>query len=116
AAALATLRALREEDAVAVMRERGQALRDGLAAQAARWEVPVRQTGPPAMPFLSFGGDRDFRLANVFTGEAIRRGAFLHPRHNWFVSAAMTGADLEHVLAATDRAFAAVRAELDSGG
>ena len=114
AAALATLQALREEDAVAVMRARGQALRDGLAAQAARWEVPVRQTGPAAMPFLTFAGDRDFRLANLFTGEAIRRGAFLHPRHNWFVSAAMTGADLEHVLAATDRAFAAVRTELDS--
>ena len=114
AAALATLRALREEDAVAAMRERGQALRDGLAAQAARWELPIQQTGPVAMPFLTFGGDRDFRLANVFTGAAIRRGVFLHPRHNWFVSAAMTGADVEHVLAATDRGFAAVRAEVDS--
>ncbi len=116
AAALATLQALREEDAVAVMHERGQALRDGLARQAARWEVPIRQTGPVVMPFLTFGGDRDFRLASVFTGEAIRRGAFLHPRHNWFVSAAMTGADVEHVLAATGHAFAAVRAELDSSG
>jgi glutamate-1-semialdehyde 2,1-aminomutase len=112
AAALATLQALRAEDAVPVMRARGQALRDGLAEQAARWDVPVRQTGPVQMPFLTFGGDRDFRLANVFTGEAARRGAFLHPRHNWFVSAAMTGGDLERVLTATGHAFAAVHAEL----
>lgn len=114
AAALATLAALREENAVAVMRDRGQALREGLAGQAARWELPIRQTGPVQMPFLSFEGDRDFRLASVFTGEAARRGAFLHPRHNWFVSAAMTGSDLERVLAATGHGFAAVRAELRS--
>ncbi len=113
AAALATLAALREEDAVTVMRDRGQVLRDGLAEQAARWGLGIRQTGPVAMPFLTFDGDQDSGLAGVFTGEAARRGAFLHPRHNWFVSAAMTEGDLERVLAATDRAFAAVRAHVD---
>ncbi len=36
------------------------------------------------------------------------RGRYLPAtRHNWFVSAAMTGADLALVLAATDQAFAA---------
>jgi glutamate-1-semialdehyde 2,1-aminomutase len=113
AASLATLDALADEDAVATMTARGQELRDGLAAQAARWELPIRQTGPVQMPFLTFGGDRDFALAGVFTGEAAKRGAFLHPRHNWFVSAATTPADLELVLSATDHAFARVRAVID---
>jgi glutamate-1-semialdehyde 2,1-aminomutase len=36
----------------------------------------------------------------------------LHPRHNWFVSAAMTGDDLALALEATDQAFAAVRKHL----
>ena len=112
AAGLATLEALAEEDAVATMAARGQALRDGLAEQAARWELAIRQTGPPQMPFLAFAEDRDFALANTFAGEAARRGAFLHPRHNWFVSAAMTPDDLALVLEATDRAFAAVRKHL----
>jgi glutamate-1-semialdehyde 2,1-aminomutase len=113
AAALATLDALAEQDAVGTMVARGQALRDGLAGQAARWELPIRQTGPVQMPFLTFPGDRDFALANVFTSAAIRRGAFLHPRHNWFVSAATTPGDIEHVLAATDPSFAAVRRFVD---
>jgi hypothetical protein len=32
----------------------------------------------------------------------------VHPRHNWFVSAAMTEADLAAALAATQEGFAAV--------
>jgi glutamate-1-semialdehyde 2,1-aminomutase len=112
AAGLATLAALAEEDAVATMAARGQALRDGLAEQAARQELAIRQTGPPQMPFLTFAGDAGFALANTFAAEAARRGAFLHPRHNWFISAATTQADLDMVLDATGHAFAAVRRHL----
>ncbi|HEV3068780.1 MAG TPA: aminotransferase class III-fold pyridoxal phosphate-dependent enzyme [Streptosporangiaceae bacterium] len=115
AAGLATLEALAEQDAVATMTARGQALRDGLAEQAARRGLAIRQTGPPQMPFLTFAGDAGFALANTFAGEAARRGAFLHPRHNWFVSAATTPADLDLVLDATDHAFAAVRRHIDAG-
>lgn len=112
AAALATLDVLRSENAVAVMRERGEALRVGLAAQASRHELVITQSGPVQMPFLTFGEDQDFILANIFAAESIRRGVFLHPRHNWFVSAAMTEEDVDRVLEATDHAFAAVRDHL----
>jgi glutamate-1-semialdehyde 2,1-aminomutase len=115
AAALATLGALADEHAVATMAARGRALRDGLAGQAARWEVAIRQSGPVQMPFLTFTGDTGFALANTFAGEAMRRGAFLHPRHNWFISAATTPADIDRVLEATDQGFAAVRRRLDGG-
>lgn len=115
AAALATLDVLRSEDAVAVMATRGHALRDGLAEQARRYDLAITQSGPVQMPFLTFAADRDFALANIFAAEALRRGVFLHPRHNWFVSAAMTDADVEHALQATDYAFAAVRDHLDHG-
>jgi glutamate-1-semialdehyde 2,1-aminomutase len=97
------------------MTARGQALRDGLAEQAARHGLAINQTGPPQMPFLTFAGDAGFALANTFAGEAAQRGAFLHPRHNWFVSAATTQADLDMVLDATDHAFAAVRRHIDAG-
>jgi glutamate-1-semialdehyde 2,1-aminomutase len=115
AAGLATLAALAEQDAVATMAACGQALRDGLAEQAARYELAIRQTGPAQMPFLTFAGDAEFALANTFAGEAARRGAFLHPRHNWFVSAATTPADLDMALDATGHAFAAVRRQIDAG-
>jgi glutamate-1-semialdehyde 2,1-aminomutase len=109
AAAIATIRALAAEDAIAAMDQAGTALRDGILAQAASWDLPVNYTGPPGMPYLTFAGDTDYELGRTFAAEALRRGAYLHPRHNWFVSAALTGDDLALALAATDQAFAAVR-------
>src|ERR1700728_3587898 len=112
AAAIATIAALREERAVEAIQRAGAELRDGILAQARSWELPVNYTGPVAMPYLSFAGDADRELAGVFAATALRRGVYLHPRHNWFVSAAMTGDDLALALEATDQAFAAVRKRL----
>ena len=112
AAAVATIKTLREENAIEKMRRSGEALRDGIQAQARDWDLAVRYTGPPVMPYLTFAGDHGHELAGVFAAQALRGGVYLHPRHNWFVSAAMTGEDLAHVLEATDQAFAAVRKHL----
>jgi glutamate-1-semialdehyde 2,1-aminomutase len=116
AAAVATITALGEEDAIGTMERAGAQLRDGIIAQAAAWDLDINYSGPVQMPYLTFAGDERHELASVFAAEAIRRGAYLHPRHNWFVSAATTGADLELALAATDQAFAAVRAEQSRRG
>ena len=110
AAAVATIRALAEQDAIGVMQRAGAAIRDGITSQAAARGLPVSYTGPVQMPYLTFAGDQDYRLARVFAAEALRSGVYLHPRHNWFVSAALTDDDIGRVLAGTDRAFAAVAA------
>jgi glutamate-1-semialdehyde 2,1-aminomutase len=112
AAAIATLTALREERAVESIHRSGTELRDGILAQARAWELPVNYTGPVAMPYLSFAGDADRELVGLFAATALRAGVYLHPRHNWFVSAALTGDDIALALEATDRAFAAVRKHL----
>jgi glutamate-1-semialdehyde 2,1-aminomutase len=112
AAAIATINALRAEGAIGAMERSGAALRKGILSQADSWGLAIRYTGPPAMPFLTFADDQDYALANVFAAEALRRGLYLHPRHNWFVSAALTGDDLALALAATDQAFAAVRKQI----
>jgi glutamate-1-semialdehyde 2,1-aminomutase len=112
AAAIATIGALRDEQAIEKMRRTGEALRDGILAQARSWDLAVNYTGPAAMPYLTFAGDHDHELGGVFAAQALRGGAYLHPRHNWFVSAALTGDDLALVLEATDQAFAAVRKHL----
>jgi glutamate-1-semialdehyde 2,1-aminomutase len=109
AAAVATIRALEAEDAIAAMRRYGTEIASGILGQAAAWGFEVNYTGPVQMPYLSFRDDRDHALASEFSAEAVRRGAFIHPRHNWFVSAAMTDEDVAGVLAATDGAFAALR-------
>jgi len=111
AAAVATIRALRAEDAIAAMQRSGAALRDGIVGQAAAWGFEVSYTGPAQMPYLTFRGDRGHALVSRFAAETVRRGVFLHPRHNWFVSAAMTSEDIATALAATDEAFATVKKE-----
>jgi glutamate-1-semialdehyde 2,1-aminomutase len=115
AAAVATIEAHREEDAVGRMEKAGTLLRAGLDEQAANYGVTIRQTGPVQMPFVTFSQDEGYGKANLFAGVALQGGAYLHPRHNWFLSAAHTDADIERVLAATDVAIAAVRQKHGEG-
>jgi glutamate-1-semialdehyde 2,1-aminomutase len=111
AAALACLAELDASDAVAVMRERGERLRDGLLGQAATHDMAVRHTGPPAIPFLTFDADAgSFERSRIFAAACVARGVYVHPYHNWFVSTALTDADLDRVLEATDAAFRDVAA------
>ena len=115
AAAVATISALRAEGAIEAMERAGTKLRAGILSQATAHGLDINYTGPPAMPYLTFGGDHNYLLGNAFAAAAIEHGAYLHPRHNWFISAALTDADLDKALAATDEAFAAVRAQLEGG-
>jgi glutamate-1-semialdehyde 2,1-aminomutase len=112
AAAIATIGALRAEGAIEAMEHAGTIIRDGITGQARSWALEVNYTGPVQMPYLTFAGDADHALASVFAAQAMRGGAYLHPRHNWFVSAALTDDDIAVVLAATDEAFGAVRKHL----
>ncbi len=109
AAAIATIGALRDEGAIETMDRVGTALRAGILEQASARGIEVNYTGPAAMPYLTFAGERDHELGSAFAAAAIRAGLYVHPRHNWFISAAMTDADLAKALAATDDAFAAVQ-------
>jgi glutamate-1-semialdehyde 2,1-aminomutase len=110
AAAVATIRKLRDTDAIAKMTAMGQRLRDGLAEQSQRHDFALRQTGPVQMPQLLFDADPDFAKGNRFVVEALKRGVYLHPWHNMFLSAAHEQADIDQVLEATDAAFRAMRA------
>jgi glutamate-1-semialdehyde 2,1-aminomutase len=108
AAAIATIGALRDEGAIEAMDRTGTALRAGILQQAADRGIAISYTGPAAMPYLTFVGDQGHELASTFAAAAVRAGAYLHPRHNWFISAAMSEADLAAALAATEAGFAAV--------
>jgi glutamate-1-semialdehyde 2,1-aminomutase len=108
AAALATLDVLEQANAPEHMRAMGQRFRDGIAAQAARHGVGVRQSGPPQMPTILFDDDPDCALGSRFTAEALQRGVYLHPKHNMFLSLAHTPSDIDFALAVTDEAFKVV--------
>jgi glutamate-1-semialdehyde 2,1-aminomutase len=109
AAAVATITALREEGAVPAMTRIGTLLREGLEREAAQAGVPISQTGPAQIPNLSFPGDENHARAFAFGAAAADHGVIVHPRHNWFVSAAHTEADVERALAAARAGFRTVR-------
>jgi len=100
AAAVATLAELRLVDGPAVMRATGERLRAGLAERAAARGVGISQTGPVQMPMVLFDDDPEYRKGFAFCAEALRHGAYLHPRHNMFLSCAHTAADIDAVIEA----------------
>ncbi|MEV6985148.1 aminotransferase class III-fold pyridoxal phosphate-dependent enzyme [Sphaerisporangium sp. NPDC051017] len=115
AAAKATIETLRDIDGVALMERAGTRLREGLAAQAAAHGFTVRQTGPAQIPWLSFEGDATLEKGMFWADACLAEGVYLHPWHNWFMSAAHTDADIDRALAGTDAAFARLRAKFGAG-
>jgi glutamate-1-semialdehyde 2,1-aminomutase len=87
----------------------GGKLRDGLERQAAAHRLEIRVSGPPAIPFLTFRADHgSFARSRTFAAACALRGVYLHPYHNWFLSAAIGEAELARVLEVTDEAFGEV--------
>ena len=112
AAARATLRIARETNVPARIHATGTMLRNGLASLARQHDVSVRQSGPPQMPLMLFDDDPQFRKGKAFCATALRHGAFFHPTHNMFLSAAHQPSDIERALDAAAHGFKAAR-ELD---
>jgi glutamate-1-semialdehyde 2,1-aminomutase len=59
---------------------------------------------------MLFDDDPDARKGRAFCAAALRHGAFFHPQHNMFLSAAHGPADIDEALAAAAHGFGAVRA------
>lgn len=108
AAALACLAELERTDAIAHMERMGTKLREGLVRQAAAHGLSVRPSGPPAIPFLTFADDPEFERSRRFAAACAAHGVYLHPHHNWFLSAAIGERETARVLDATEEAFRAV--------
>jgi glutamate-1-semialdehyde 2,1-aminomutase len=109
AAAIETLRLVRESDYLERMGAIADELRAGIAEQALRHGFALRQTGPSQMPQMLFEDDPDMRVGYCWTAAAVRRGVYLHPYHNMFVTSALTPADIEKTLAVTEDAFVELR-------
>jgi glutamate-1-semialdehyde 2,1-aminomutase len=64
------------------------------------------------MPYLKFVDDANHALTQRRAAEVAKGGAFVHPRHNWFLSTAHTPADIDRVLQASDEAFAVIAGQI----
>ncbi len=107
AAALATLDIV-ERDRVPERLERtGSRFVEGFLALGERRGLPLVASGPAAMPYLRVKDDPSFLRTQRLCAAAVAEGVFLHPHHNWFISAAMTDADIDDALHRLDRALVA---------
>ena len=112
AAALETLRLVRETDYLERITALGERLRNGLADRAAAAGFGLRQTGPGVMPLFLFDDDPDLRKGFCFSSEMLSRGVYIHPWHNMFLCAAMTEADIDGALDAAEASFAALKRQV----
>ncbi|MGQ0681844.1 aminotransferase class III-fold pyridoxal phosphate-dependent enzyme [Bradyrhizobium sp.] len=110
AAARATLRIARETAVPTKLHTMGLRLREGVATLARQHGIAIRQSGPPQMPLILFDADPEFRKGRAFCSAALRHGAFFHPQHNMFLSAAHGPADIDAAPEAASYGFAAVAA------
>ncbi|MDQ2067876.1 aminotransferase class III-fold pyridoxal phosphate-dependent enzyme [Xinfangfangia sp. CPCC 101601] len=105
AAAIETIKILRDTDALAHTFRMGDRFRAGLDRVTAVHGLKLRQTGPSVMPMVLFEGDADLKIGNAFCLAALNHGVYLHPKHNMFLSAAHTEADIDQALAAAELAL-----------
>lgn len=106
AAALQTLKIIRETDYLEHLVSLGERLRTGLDKEARAAGFTLRQTGPVQMPQILFGEDPDFAIGFAWAEAMLARGIYVHPWHNMFLCAAMTGNDIDQTIAAARDAFA----------
>jgi len=112
AAGLETLRLVKETDYLERITALGQRLRDGLAERASAAGFSFRQTGPVTLPLFLFDDDPDLRKGFCFSSEMLARGVYVHPWHNMFLCAAMTGQDIDQALDAAEGAFGVLKRDV----
>jgi glutamate-1-semialdehyde 2,1-aminomutase len=105
AAALVTLRRIRETDYLEHIEALGARLRAGLSERARAEGIGFRQTGPVTMPLFLFDDDKDMRQGFCWSSEMLGRGVYVHPWHNMFLCNAMTEADIDLALDAAEASF-----------
>ena len=111
AAAMATLEELDRLDAPRLFDEIGTKLNDGLLRIAQSHGYTLKITGEPSMAYYRITDDDSTILHQRWNAECTRRGAYVTPHHNWFVSTAHTDADLERTWEIADEAFGAIKKE-----
>jgi glutamate-1-semialdehyde 2,1-aminomutase len=61
------------------------------------------------MPLFLFDEDPDLRFGFFWCSEMLKRGVYVHPWHNMFLSGAMTDLDIDAGLDAAAEAFAVLK-------
>lgn len=105
AATIACLKIIERDGIPDKLEALGDRLCRGLSEAGRKYGFSLKCTGPRAAPYPFFDDDKDLRLIQKFCGLAVARGAFFHPHHNWFISAAHDHGAIDEAIAIADSCF-----------
>ncbi|WP_062464662.1 aminotransferase class III-fold pyridoxal phosphate-dependent enzyme [Demequina soli] len=105
AASIATIGRLKELDAPALFRRRGEELTRGLVESAAGHGLTLVASGEPALFYLRLADDDSLMLHQRWVAECVRRGVWFTSHHNHFLNASLTSGDIARTLEIADEAF-----------
>ncbi len=108
AAGIACIEKMKRLNCPAMLREKGEKLRDGLIRVAADAGYDLRVTGAPALFYLRLADDPSLMLHQRWISECVRRGVFFTSHHNHFINAALTDEDIKETLEIAGEAFRAL--------
>lgn len=111
AAAVATITALRETNAIEKIWELGTIFEEGVTTLIEEYGVPAEFVGYPPYPFIRFTlgvESRNAQLKNTFFSKTAQCGVLFHPNHHWYISAAHTESDILETLEVCRRGFEAI--------
>jgi glutamate-1-semialdehyde 2,1-aminomutase len=108
-AAMACLDEMERLGGVARLEALGALFKDGIERAGREAGFGARVTGPAAIPFISFDEDPDLYLNQRFGAAMARRGVFIHPHHNGFISLAHGEDDIAVTAERARSAFAAMK-------
>ena len=106
---VACIEKMKRLDIVNLLNQKGQMLKDGLIATAAKYGYDLRVTGGLALPYLRIADDPSLRLHQAWIAECVKRGVFFTNHHNHFINAALTDGDIRETVAVADEAFSVIR-------
>ena len=109
AAGIACIEKMKRIDINKTLNDKGQKLKDGLIATAAKYGYDLRVTGGLALPYLRIADDESLITHQAWIAECVKRGVFFTNHHNHFINAAMSDADIAETIAVADEAFSVIR-------
>lgn len=112
AAAITTIKVLQETSAIADIWAMGKLFEQGIKDLINEYSVPAEFVGYPPFPFVQFTLTDEIKneqAKTAFYAETTRRGAFFHPNHHWYISAAHCEEDIYTTLEICRKGFMAVQ-------
>ena len=115
-AALVTIKEIELRNGIEFMWKQGKKIVNGFEKLINDYGIEAKMIGMPVIPMLKFtykSDETNNKCKEIFFGEMIERGIFLHPNHHWFLSLAHTDEDVDDTINAAEFSFTKLKKALN---